>query len=67
MAGWYVDERNVAHGFSRDSDGTFITFDAPGAGTASGQGTFADGNNTAGAIAGFYVDNSNVAHGFVRN
>src|ERR1700691_5763045 len=44
---------------------TFTTFDAPGAGTANAQGTFAQSINE-GAIAGFYIDGSGVYHGFVR-
>ena len=43
-----------------------ITFNAPGAGTGAGQGTFAYSINQQGTITGFYVDNSNVYHGFVR-
>src|SRR5437667_337320 len=45
---------------------TFITFDAPGAGTGAFQGTFALDINQAGAIAGETTDASNVSHGFVR-
>jgi hypothetical protein len=40
-----------------------ITFDAPGAGTGAGQGTFAGTPNPAGAIVIFYQDASNVLHG----
>src|SRR5437879_126803 len=35
---------------------TIITFDAPGAGTSSGQGTIGIAINPAGAIAGAYID-----------
>ena len=56
---------NVAHGYVRASDGTFTTFDAPGAGTGAGQGTFAGDINPSGTIAGFYIDASGVNHGFV--
>jgi hypothetical protein len=52
----------------------FITFDAPGAGQASGQGTgcFAYTGcsviiNNSGAITGYYLDANNVFHGFVRS
>jgi hypothetical protein len=44
-----------------------VTFDAPGAGTASGQGTFAFGISPAGEIEGDYLDASNVYHGYVRS
>src|ERR1700757_2593581 len=45
---------------------TIITFDAPGAGTGPGQGTFAIAIDPAGAIAGQYLDANNVDHGFLR-
>lgn len=52
----------------------FITFDAPGAGTGSGQGTgcFAGTDcsvliNNFGVITGYYLDANNVFHGFVRS
>src|ERR1700731_3690881 len=45
---------------------TITTFDAPGAGTAAGQGTFANGINTSGAIAGFIRDTNAARHGFLR-
>jgi hypothetical protein len=48
-----------------------VTFEAPGAGTASGQGTGCFGCtfaiNQSGAIAGSYVDANNVSYGFVRS
>src|SRR5580658_8884261 len=45
---------------------TITTFDAPGAGTAAGQGTFANNINAAGEIVGNYEDPSSVSHGYVR-
>jgi len=45
---------------------TFTTFDAPGAGTAAGQGTFGLGINPHGTIAGIYVDANYAYHGFLR-
>ena len=45
---------------------SFTTFDAPGAGTGTNQGTLPLSINTAGATAGIYLDGSNLAHGFVR-
>src|SRR5271170_1749016 len=52
----------------------FITFDAPGAGTGSGQGTgcfaYTDCSvliNNFGAITGYYLDANNVFHGFLRS
>lgn len=46
--------------------GTFTTFDAPGAGTASYQGTSAYAINRAGVIVGTY-SNSSGSFGFVRS
>jgi len=46
---------------------TVITkFDAPGAGTAAGQGTFPSGMNDSGAITGFIRDANAARHGFLR-
>lgn len=45
---------------------TITTFDAPGAGTAAGQGTFANGMNNPGAIVGFIRDPNAARHGFLR-
>ena len=52
--------------FARFADGTFTTFDAPGAGTGQFQGTVAYGINPVGTIEGLYADPSNVVHGYVR-
>src|SRR2546421_495539 len=45
---------------------TFTTFDAPGAGTGPGQGTFPNAINPVGAIGGDYLDASNLNHSFLR-
>src|SRR6266478_5103445 len=45
---------------------TITTFDAPGAGTAAGQGTIAFAVNLSGAITGFTRDTNNARHGFLR-
>jgi hypothetical protein len=53
-------------GFSASSYAqTITTFEAPGAGSLSGQGTEAITINPVGATAGFYADSSNVAHAFL--
>jgi hypothetical protein len=65
--GQYVDVNNAAHGFLRAIDGKITRFNAPGAGTGAGQGTYPMTNNREGAISGFYVDANNVYHGFLRN
>lgn len=51
---------------ARAQQGTFTTFDAPGAGTAGGDGTLPFAINPAGDITGYYIDANFVAHGFVR-
>jgi hypothetical protein len=65
ITGSYADASSASHGFVRYPDGTFGTFDAPGAGTGAFQGTTPYSNNLFGAITGYYIDNDNVAHGFV--
>jgi len=61
----------VGHGLIRYPDGTLKSFEAPGAGTGTDQGTScpgcAAGLNQWGAIAGTYTDNNNVHHGFLRS
>jgi hypothetical protein len=69
IAGSYSDSSGVYHGFVRAANGTITTFDAPGAGTGPGQGTFtasASGINPEGTVTGNYVDANNVNHGYVR-
>jgi hypothetical protein len=69
ITGHYVDPNNVNHGFLRSAVGDkLITFDSPGASKAagSGQGTFSDSINKAGAVTGRYIDANNVNHGFLR-
>lgn len=67
VIGSYTDASNVEHGFSRSADGTITDFDAPGAGTGSGQGTFPVSLTDTGVIAGAYIDASSVYHAFLRN
>ena len=55
----------VGLGFSKPAP--IITFDAPGAGTASGQGTFALNINGFGVAIGYFVDATLVFHGFIRS
>jgi predicted membrane protein len=69
ITGIYTDPSGVGHVFLRDPDGTFTTFDAPGAGTGAVQGTWSStfyGLNPAGAISGWYLDSGNAVHGFLR-
>ena len=60
------------HGFLRSPDGKFTTFDAPGAGTGSFQGTGCPSDcpvslNDWGAITGIYIDANYVYHGYLRS
>jgi hypothetical protein len=72
IAGIYNDANSVNHGFLRSPDGKFTTFDAPGAGTGSYQGTGCPSDcpvslNDWGAITGIYIDANFVYHGYLRN
>src|SRR6516225_7596574 len=69
ITGLYTDTNYAAHGFVRAPDGTITTFDAPGAGTGSGEGTFVEtptgGINPVGEITGDSCD-AVTCHGFLR-
>jgi probable HAF family extracellular repeat protein len=72
IAGTYIDANSVQHGFLRSPDGTFTTFEAPGAGTSSNQGTGCPSDcptslNDFGAIMGTYIDTNYVLHGYLRS
>ena len=72
IAGIFSDANSVNHGFVRRPDGKITTFDVPGAGTASYQGTgcFSDcpvSINDWGAITGIYIDANFTYHGYLRN
>jgi len=66
MTGFYFDQNGAAHGYVRDPAGKITTFDAPNAGTGSGQGTFTWAINPAGVTAGTSQDNNGVYHGLLR-
>jgi hypothetical protein len=63
ITGTYYDVNFVGHGFLRARNGTFATFDAPGAALI---GTIPSGINPEGAITGTYYDVNFVGHGFLR-
>lgn len=72
IAGIYTDSNSVYHGFLRSPNGKFTTFDAPGAGTNSGEGTGCPSDcstslNNFGAITGAYIDGNGFIHGYLRN
>ena len=65
ITGWYVDSAFVSHGFLRDKNGAFTTFDVPGA--EAGPGTFPFAISPGGEITGFYDNGINANHGFLRD
>jgi hypothetical protein len=67
ITGWATDSALVSHGFLRDRNGAFTTFDVPDAGTGAGQGTFPFAISLGGEITGFYTDGTNANHGFLRD
>jgi hypothetical protein len=69
IVGTYSDANNVLHAFLRHPNGSFATFDAPGADTTANSfhGTRAQSINELGAIAGDYTDVNGVAHGYLRD
>ena len=71
IAATYTDSNNIHHGFLRSPNGKFTTFDAPGAGTGTYQGTgcFSDcpvSLNNWGALTGTFIDANDVYHGYLR-
>ena len=60
-----TDSALVSHGFLRNRNGAFITFDVPGA--EAGPGTFPFAISVDGEITGFYDNGTNGNHGFLRD
>jgi len=63
VGGYNLFTHRVPRGFI-DQAGVFTTLNDPNAGTASGQGTAAQGISNTGVIVGIYVDSSGGQHGF---
>jgi hypothetical protein len=61
LAGYYIDDSGLAHGFWRDASGAH-SFDYPGA-----LFTVPTGINVTGTIVGYYSGADAVRHGFVRD
>jgi hypothetical protein len=59
----------TVHGFVREANGKYVTFDAPGASPdgIDGGGTYPQGINNLGEVSGYYGDANFVYHGFVRS
>jgi hypothetical protein len=66
IGGNFQDGNNVLHGFLRTSDGTFIVFDAPGAGKGAFQGTQGFAISSEGTVVGKTFDANFVQHGMLR-
>ena len=66
IVGGYTDSTGMLHGFERAANGTFTSFDAPGAAAVFPYvpGTGATAVNASGTVAGVYIDANEVAHGF---
>jgi hypothetical protein len=65
IVGYSIDSGKVHHGFVRAADGTITELNAPGAGTAAKEGTYALGINSAGTITGSYMDAKKASHGYI--
>jgi hypothetical protein len=57
------------HGFIRAADGSYTTFDVPGASTdgIDGGGTYPQGISELGEVSGYFVDSNFIYHGFLRS
>lgn len=67
VTGSYQDTSSAFHGFLRSPNGTFTTFEAPGADTGAFNGTSPASINDLGAIMGWYADANGFDHGFLRS
>jgi hypothetical protein len=59
----------VVHGFIRNANGKYVSFDAPGSNPDPnvGGGTYPQAINALGEVTGYYGDSNGVIHGFVRS
>lgn len=64
--GFYMDANGLIHSFVRNPNGSFISFEAPGSGTARFLGTTAESISPVGVVTGNYTDSKTICHGFVR-
>ena len=70
ILGYSVDANGMPHGFLRDSNGTFTSFDVPGAVLYSAvftEGPPGSSLNPQGEATGGYLDVNFVEHGFIRD
>jgi hypothetical protein len=71
IAGQFVDETGVLHGFVRHRDGSFLTYQAPWASQVPNdsvpQGTSTGAINARGETGGIYFDSQGSLNGFIRH
>jgi hypothetical protein len=69
VVGTYRDANLVRHGYLRQPDGNFVSFDDPEAAqlplSTTHEGTVPFGINMNGAVVGYYADANGVRHGFI--
>src|SRR5258705_1459461 len=66
IAGYFGDTMGIVHGFVRHNDGTFTTFEAPGAAKSGNLGTFSESINNGGDVTGYFYAGANaVLRGFL--
>jgi hypothetical protein len=69
VVGEYRDANLVRHGYLRDPDGTFVSFDDPNAAqlplSEVNTGTTPRRMNASGAVTGYYSDSNGARHAFV--
>jgi hypothetical protein len=65
LLGDFQDAAFATHGFVLEHNGRLQLLDAPGAGSASGQGTVGIDLNDRGEVAGYMIDGANLHHSFV--
>jgi uncharacterized membrane protein len=69
VVGEYRDANLVRHGYLREADGTFISFDDPNAAqlplSGANIGTSPRRINASGVVTGYYSDANGVRHGFI--
>ena len=61
IAGTYLDEQFVRHGFVRSANGKITSFDPP-----TSKNIDVWGINKSGTVVGEYIDNNNLEHGYLR-
>jgi hypothetical protein len=74
--GWWFDAKGMYHGYLRDAQGKFNTFEVPGAAPVPPKGTPSEianfvplplAINHSGTVSGIYFDRNGMSHSFVRS